>query len=111
MLTTAKTILAKADRAGYAVGAFNVNNLEIVSAVIESAVEERSPVILQTSEGAVEYAGMDYLLAMLRVAARAPIPVAINLDHGTDLDVIRRALASGYTSVMFEVDRSEEHTS
>lgn len=102
MLTTAKKILTSADRGGYAVGAFNVNNLEILQAVIEAAVEARSPVILQTSEGAVEYAGMDYLLAMMRVAAAAKVPAAMHLDHGKDLALIKKAIAAGYTSVMFD---------
>lgn len=102
MLTTLKNVLTKADRGGYAVGAFNINDLEILRAVIDTAVEERSPVILQTSEGAISYAGMDYLLAMMRVAAGSPVPVVMHLDHGKDLGVVRKAIASGYTSVMYD---------
>ncbi|HTK05269.1 MAG TPA: class II fructose-1,6-bisphosphate aldolase [Candidatus Eisenbacteria bacterium] len=102
MLTTLKKILAAADKGGYAVGAFNVNNLEIVQAVIETAVEKRSPVIIQTSEGAIEYAGMPFLIALIRTAALAPVPVVMHLDHGKDLKVIKRAIDSGYTSVMFD---------
>lgn len=102
MLTTLKAVLAKADKGGYAVGAFNVNNLEILQAVIETAVEKRSPAIVQTSEGAIEYAGMDYLLAMMRVAAKAPVPVVMHVDHGKDLDLLRKAIMAGYTSVMFD---------
>lgn len=102
MLTTLKAILAKADKGRYAVGAFNVNDLEAVKAVIEGAIESRSPVIIQTSEGAIEYAGMDYLVAMIRVAAKAKVPVAMHLDHGKDLKVIRAALKAGYTSVMHD---------
>lgn len=102
MLVTLKKILAAADRGGYAVGAFNVNNLEILQAVIETAVEEKSPVIIQTSEGAIEYAGMDYLLAMMRIAAKAPVPVVIHVDHGKDLKVIKKAIDAGYSSVMFD---------
>jgi len=102
MLTTNKKILAAADRGGYAVGAFNINNLEILQAVIEIAVEERSPVIIQTSEGAVAYAGMDYLLALMRTAAKAPVPVSMHVDHGKDLRLIKRAIDAGYTSVMFD---------
>ncbi len=102
MLTNNKKILAAADKGGYAVGAFNVNNLEILQAVIEAAVEERSPVIVQTSEGAIEYAGMDYLLALMRTAAKAPVPVSMHVDHGKDLKLIQRAIAAGYTSVMFD---------
>lgn len=102
MLTTLKKVLAAADKDVYAVGAFNVNDLEILKAVIDAAVEEHAPVIIQTSEGAIEYAGMDYLVAMIRVAATCPVPVVMHLDHGKDLNVIKRAIAAGYTSVMFD---------
>ncbi len=102
MLTTSKKILAAADKGGYAVGAFNVNNLEILQSVMEAAVEARSPVILQTSEGAVEYAGIDFLLAMMRTAATGKVPVAMHLDHGKNLKLIKKAIDSGYTSVMFD---------
>lgn len=102
MLSNLKKILADADKRGYAVGAFNVNDLEILQAVVEAAVEAKSPVILQTSEGAIEYAGMDYLVAMMRVAAKAPVPVGIHLDHGKDLKIVKQAIMSGYTSVMYD---------
>jgi fructose-bisphosphate aldolase class II len=102
MLTTLKKILADADRDGYAVGAFNVNNLEILQAVVETAVEERSAAIVQTTEGAVEYAGMDFLVAMINVAAKAPVPIGMHLDHGKKLEVIKKAIGAGYTSVMFD---------
>ncbi len=102
MLTTLKKVLAKANAGGYAVGAFNVNNLEILQAVMEAAVAKRSPVIVQTSEGAIEYAGMDYLKAMVGVAAKADVPVVFHLDHGKNLDVVEKAIASGYTSVMYD---------
>jgi fructose-bisphosphate aldolase class II len=95
-------VLKKADKGGYAVGAFNINNLEILRAVVDTAVEERSPVIVQTSEGAIAYAGMDYLVALMRVAAKAPVPVVMHLDHGKDLDVVRKAINAGYTSVMYD---------
>lgn len=102
MLTTLKKVLTDADKGQYAVGAFNVNNLENVKAVIETAVEMRSPVILATSEGAIEYAGMDYLVAMISVAAKAKVPVVMHLDHGKDLKVIRAAINAGYSSVMYD---------
>lgn len=102
MLLPSTPLLAKARAKKYAVPAFNINNLEILKAVIDAAVEMRSPVIVQTSEGAIEYAGMDYLIAMVRVAAQAKIPVVLHLDHGKDLKVIRQAIRSGYTSVMFD---------
>lgn len=102
MLATLKPVLAKADRGNYAVGAFNTNNLEITLAVIEAAVEMKSPVIIQTSEGAIEYAGMDYLKAMILTAAKSKVPVVFHLDHGKDLKVVKRAIDSGYTSVMYD---------
>ncbi len=102
MLVTAKKILVPARAKHYAVPAFNVNDLEFLKAVISAAVKMKSPVIVQTTEGAVEYAGMDYLLAMVRVAAKAPVPVVMHLDHGKDLKVIRQAIQSGYTSVMYD---------
>ncbi len=102
MLTSLKQILTAADRGKYAVGAFNINNMEVLQAIIETAAEEKSPVIIQTSEGAIEYAGMDYLYAMVRVAAKAKIPVVFHLDHGKDLKIVRQAIRSGYTSVMYD---------
>jgi len=102
MLTTLKPVLAKANARNYAVGAFNTNNLEITLAIIEAAVEMRSPVIIQTSEGAVDYAGMSYLRAMVYEAAKAKVPVVFHLDHGKDLKVVKRAIDSGYTSVMYD---------
>lgn len=102
MLKTLKRVLAKANKGNYAVGAFNTNNLEITQAIIEAAVEMRSPVIIQTSEGAVEYAGMEYLKAIVGVAAEADVPVVFHLDHGKDLKVVKRAIDSGYTSVMYD---------
>ncbi|MCK4858895.1 MAG: class II fructose-bisphosphate aldolase, partial [candidate division Zixibacteria bacterium] len=102
MLTTTKKILASADRGGYAVGAFNTNNLEITKAIIEAAVELKSPVIIQPSEGAIEYAGMEYLIGLIRAAAKAPVPVAMHLDHGKDLKVIKAAINAGYTSIMID---------
>ncbi len=102
MLTTLKKTLDKANKGKYAVGAFNTNNLEITLAIIEAAVEMKSPVIIQTSEGAVEYAGMNYLKALAYVAAESDVPVAFHLDHGKNLETVKRAIDSGYTSVMYD---------
>lgn len=102
MLTTLKKVLTKADAGGYAVGAFNINDLEILQAVMTAAVAMKSPVIIQTSEGAIEYAGMDYLKAMVDVAAKAKVPVVFHLDHGRDLKIVKKAIDSGYTSVMYD---------
>lgn len=102
MLITLKQVLQKADRGGYAVPAFNINNLEILQAVMEAAVKLKSPVIIQTSEGAIEYAGMDYLKALVCEAAKSLVPVVFHLDHGKDLKIIKQAIDSGYTSVMID---------
>lgn len=102
MLVTTKQLLVPARRKHYAVPAFNINDLEFLRAVMDAAIKLKSPVIVQTSEGAIAYAGMDYLVAMVRVAAQAKIPVALHLDHGKELPLIKKAIQSGYTSVMFD---------
>jgi fructose-bisphosphate aldolase class II len=102
MLVTGKKILAKAHKEGYAVAAFNTNNMEMTQAIIEAAVLSKAPVIIQTSEGAIEYAGLNWLAAMIKEAAQAPVPVAMHLDHGKDYDLIKECIGIGYTSVMFD---------
>ncbi|MFA6161437.1 MAG: class II fructose-1,6-bisphosphate aldolase [Patescibacteria group bacterium] len=102
MLVPAIKVLKPARERHYAVPALNINNLEALKAVIQAATKMRSPIIVQTSEGAIEYAGMDYLIAMVKVAAKAPIPVVLHLDHGKDLKIIKQAIQNGYTSVMFD---------
>jgi fructose-bisphosphate aldolase class II len=102
MLVPAKSLLIKARAKKYAVPAFNVNDLEFLKAVISAAEKMKSPVIVQTSEGAIAYAGMEYLIAMIRVAAKGKIPVVMHLDHGKDLKIVKQAIASGYTSVMYD---------
>jgi len=102
MLVTAKKLLIPARAKKYAVPAFNVNDLEILKAVMSAAEKMNSPVILQTSEGAIEYAGIAYLAAMIRVAASGKIPVVMHLDHGKEMRYVKMALANGYSSVMFD---------
>lgn len=103
MLVSGKQILKDAQKKRYAVPAFNINNLEILEAVMQAAIELRSPVFISTSQGAISYAGMDYLGTMVKVAARQDVPVALHLDHGTDMAVIRQTIDSGYyTSVMID---------
>ena len=104
MLTPLHTVLKKALKHSYAVGAFNVNNLEMIQAVMEAAEAEKAPVILSTSEGAIEYAGMEELAALVHLAAKKTrIPVVFHLDHGKNRDLVVRAIKSGlYTSVMFD---------
>ncbi|CEP68208.1 Ketose-bisphosphate aldolase, class-II [Moorella glycerini] len=102
-LVNPRDMLVEARRGGYAIGAFNIHNLETLQAVAEAAAEAAAPVILQATPGTVKYAGADYLVAMARVAAgRAGVPVALHLDHATDIDLIGACLEAGFTSVMFD---------
>ena len=103
MLTHIKKILQKAEKGGYAVGAFNINNLEALKAILEAAEKLKSPVIIQTSEGAIKYAGHEELAALVLAAAEdAKVPVALHLDHGHDLNVIKKCIKLGYSSVMID---------
>ena len=104
MLTTLMHVLKKANRQNYAVGAFNINNLEILQAVMDAAEAERAPVVISTSEGAIKYAGMEELGTLVHLAAkRSKRPVVFHLDHGKNYDLVVRAIKSGfYTSVMFD---------
>jgi fructose-bisphosphate aldolase class II len=102
-VVTSKQLLEDARQGRYAVGAFNAYNLEMVQAIIEAATEEKAPVIVQISEGAVSYAGLEYCAAMVIAgAALAPIPVVLHLDHGSSFESNMRALHGGYTSLMFD---------
>lgn len=107
MLVTSKEILRKAQAGGYAVGAFNVENMEMVQAVAEAAEELRAPVIMQTTPSTVKYAGLDYYLANVKTAAeRVSVPVVMHLDHGSSFELAMQALRAGYTSIM--IDGSHE---
>lgn len=100
---TLREVLAAAEAGGYAVGAFNTNNLEIVQAIVEAAEAERAPVILQASQGALKYAGVNYISAMVRAAAEtSSIPIVLHLDHGTSFAQTMLCLRHGFTSVMFD---------
>lgn len=106
-LVTTKEMLEKAQAGHYAVGAFNVENLEMVMAVIEAAHELQSPVIMQTTPSTVKYAGLDYFLAMVKTAAeRTNVPVAMHLDHGSSFELAMQALRTGYTSIMIDGSHS-----
>lgn len=103
MLIDPRPILRKALRGRYAIGAFNVNNLELLQGILLGAAKARAPVIVQTSEGAIAYAGLDMLVAMVRSAAKQhPGPLVLHLDHGKNLDLVREAIRIGYTSVMYD---------
>lgn len=96
-------LLQRADREGYAVGAFNANNMEIVQAIITAAEKEQAPVIMQASQGAIKYAGLEFITGMVKIAADAArVPVALHLDHGTDFDQVVKCIRSGFTSIMYD---------
>jgi fructose-bisphosphate aldolase class II len=103
-LMTTKPMFADAYAGGYAVGAFNVNNMEIVQGIMQACATERAPVILQVSKGARRYADMEYLKALIDVAARKypEIPIAIHLDHGDSLELVQQCIDDGFTSVMID---------
>lgn len=102
MLVTSKEILQKAHRGQYAVPGFNVDNLEMLQAVVEAAEEARSPIIVATSESSIEYAGFRNLRALTYLAAEGKATLALHLDHGKDLELIKRCIDGGWTSVMFD---------
>lgn len=103
MLVSGNEILQDAYKNNYAVGAFNVNNMEIVQAIVEAAEETNSPVILQASQGGLSYAGVEYIAELGKIAARnAKVPVAIHLDHGTDFNQVMLCIRYGFTSIMID---------
>ena len=102
-LVTTKDMFAKAYAGGYAIGAFNVNNMEIVQGITEAAGELHSPVILQVSAGARKYANHTYLVKLVEAAlAENDIPIALHLDHGADFDICKSCIDGGFTSVMID---------
>lgn len=102
-LVTSKELLEDARKNGYAVGAFNVENMEMVMAVLAAAEETKSPVIVQTTPSTVKYAGLDYYLANVKAAAmRASVPVVMHLDHGNSFGLAMEAYRTGYTSIMID---------
>lgn len=102
-LAPVSELLKKAEAGGYAVGAFNCNNMEIVQAIIAAAEAENAPVIMQASQGAIKYAGIDYIVAMAKLAAeRTQVPVALHLDHGTSFEQTMQCIRAGFSSVMID---------
>lgn len=102
-LVTSRDMLLEAQRGGYAVGAFNVENMEMVKAVIAAAEELRAPVMLQTTPSTVRYGTLETYAGIVRAeAAKASVPVALHLDHGSDFDLAVRAVKEGYTSIMID---------
>jgi len=103
MLVTNKEIMSVAVAKKYAVGAFNINNLETLQAIVEVATEEKSPVIVAVTPSAIKYAGLEYLATMAKVAAKAvPQPMSLHLDHGKDAETAEKCINAGFTSVMID---------
>ena len=102
-LVTTKEMFKKAYEGGYAIGAFNINNMEIIQAIADAAGEAKSPVILQVSAGARKYAKQEYLLGLAKAAiADSGIDLALHLDHGADFEICKACIDGGFTSVMID---------
>ena len=103
-LVTTKEMFKKAYDGGYAVGAFNVNNMEIVQGITEACQEQKAPVVLQVSKGARAYANHNYLVKMVQAAVEncPEIPIALHLDHGDSFEVCKSCIDGGFTSVMID---------
>ena len=103
-LVTTKEMFEKSMKEGFAIGAFNVNNMEIIQAIVDAASEAKSPVILQASASAIKYAGIEYLMKMVEAATivHPEVPIAIHLDHGPDFDTCKMCIDAGFTSVMID---------
>ena len=102
-LVTTKNMFQKSIKENFAIGAFNVNNMEIIQGIIDATAEERSPVILQCSSGAIKYARIPYLKKMIEAGLEEhDIPVALHLDHGPDFETCKMCIDNGFTSVMID---------
>lgn len=102
-LTSPREMFERAYQDGYAIGAFNVNNMEIVQGIIQAGEEERSPLILQVSAGARKYAGQVYIMKLMEAAlAEADLPIVLHLDHGQTFEICREVIEGGFTSVMID---------
>src|SRR3989338_11024990 len=104
---TNKQLMDKAMKEGFALGAFNVNNMELVQAITEAAKELNAPLILQISKGARKYAGKTYIMKLVEAAEKETnLPIAVHLDHGPDFELCKAVIDDGFTSVM--IDGSHE---
>ena len=102
-LVTTKEMFAKAYEGQYAVGAFNVNNMEIIQGIVDAAKEEQAPLILQVSAGARKYAKHIYLIKLVEAALEdSQLPIALHLDHGEDFEICKSCIDGGFSSVMID---------
>lgn len=110
-LVTSKEMFKKSIKEGFAIGAFNINNMEFVQAIMDAAANQKSPVILQTSSSAIRYARIPYLKNMVEAGLEEhDIPVVLHLDHGPDFETCKLCVDSGYTSVMFDGSKYDFET-
>lgn len=102
-LVSMNAFLPEAKAGRFAVGQFNLNNLEFAQAIVEAAEEERSPFIFGVSEGALKYMGIEFTVAIARAAAeKSGLPIALHLDHGSSFEVAMKCIRAGFTSIMFD---------
>ncbi|MGN1038437.1 MAG: class II fructose-1,6-bisphosphate aldolase [Mailhella sp.] len=102
-ITTPKEMFDRAYKEGYAIGAFNVNNMEIIQGIMQAGAEEKSPLILQVSAGARKYAGQIYIMKLVEAAlAESDLPVVVHLDHGPDFELCKACIDGGFSSVMID---------
>ena len=105
-LVTSKELFKKAYDGGYAIGGFNVNNMELLQAIVEAGNEEKSPLILQVSAGARKYANPVYLVKLVEAAiATTDIPIVLHLDHGDSFEMCKSCVDDGFTSVMIDASK------
>jgi len=106
-LVTTREMFKKAAEGKYAIGAFNVNNMEIIQGIVEAAKEEQAPLILQVSAGARKYAKHIYLIKLVEAALEdsGDLPIALHLDHGEDFEICKACIDGGFTSVMIDGSR------
>ena len=110
-LVSTTDMFKKAYEGGYAIGAFNVNNMEIVQGIVDAAKEEQSPLILQVSAGARKYAKHIYLVKLVEAALEdTGLPIALHLDHGDDFEICKSCIDGGFTSVMIDGSKHDFET-
>lgn len=103
-LVTTKELFEKSMKEGFSIGAFNINNMEIIQAIVDAASEAKSPVILQASASAIKYAGIEYLIKMVEAATivHPEVPIVLHLDHGPDFETCKMCIDAGFSSVMID---------
>lgn len=101
-LVTTKEMFSRAYQGGYSIGAFNVDTLDTFQAVIEAARNQKSPVIIQITENVIKYIGADYLINMAKIAGNSGVELALHLDHGKSVEICKKCVDLGFTSVMID---------